>query len=165
MGQCETPSSGNRLMPKPWIAGLMFALIGTSARADEPLVDAVRAGIEKGVRFLRNQERGRGSWEHLRGSIALPGGCTCLATLALLNSGVKKEDAIIQRALTYLRDLKPDHTYVVSLQTMVFAEIADARDGPLIERNVQWLISARVFRNGKLHGWGYSQSTQLTDFS
>src|SRR4051812_21337269 len=128
----------------------MVAQIGAPAKAAEPLVEQVRVAIEKGIRFLRNEEKGRGNWEHTIGAQGKPGGYSCLAVLALLNSGVKADDPVIQRALKYLRGLDAEYTYVVGLQTMVFAEIGDARDGPLIQRNVDWLIKQRKTRGKEL---------------
>ena len=102
-----------------------FAHIGAPATAAEPLVEQVRVAIEKGIRFLRNEEKGRGNWEHTIGAQGRPGGYSCLAVLALLNSGVKADDPIIQRALKYLRDVPAENTYVVGLQTMTKDAIAN----------------------------------------
>src|SRR5689334_16117547 len=89
----------------------------------EPLVDQVRSAIDAGRRFLQQQEKGRGEWERGLYAGAKPGGCTALALLALLNSGVKPDDRIIQSGLSYLRQIEPRDTYVVGLQTMVFNEV------------------------------------------
>src|SRR4051812_4926110 len=70
---------------------------------EEPLVEKVRGAIDTGVRFLRKEERGRGEWERGLYAGAKPGGCTALALLALLNSGVKPDDPLVQRGLAYLR--------------------------------------------------------------
>jgi hypothetical protein len=65
-----------------------------------------------------------------------PGGSTALALLALLNSGVKPDESVIQQGPNYLRELDRQPTYVVAHQTMVFAEVGDPKDLPLIQRNV-----------------------------
>ncbi len=132
---------------------------------EEPLVEQVRSAIDAGVRFLRKEERGQGSWERNIAASTRPGGCTALAILALLNAGVKPDDPLIQRGLANLRKLEPEMTYVVGLQTMVLAEVGDARDGPRIQANVDWLVKARGFRGDKLRGWGYSSPAGSTDFS
>src|SRR5437879_78207 len=105
---------------------------GQQPRA-EPLVDQVRTAIDTGVRFLRGAERGRGQWEHGLGVNAPRGGSTALALLALLNCGVKPDDPLVRSGLAYLRDVGPEDTYVVGLQTMVFAEAGDAGDLPRIQ--------------------------------
>ena len=52
---------------------------------------------------------------------------------------------------------------------MVLAEVGEARDGPLIQRNVDWLVKQRKLKvvDGKqaLRGWGYSAAFGGTDFS
>jgi len=155
------------------VAVLATAFLGWNGRAAaqaparEGLVERVNKAIDAGVRFLRDKERGTGDWDHLQvGSIPMPGGWTALATLALLNSGVRPDDQIIDRALRYLRPIEPNMTYVVSLQTMVFAEAGRSEDRERIQRNVDWLVQARVMAGGKCRGWGYgSKVSNLTDNS
>jgi hypothetical protein len=116
-------------------------------------VDRVKKAIDRGVQFLRLQERERsGSWER---GIGRKGGASCLAVLALLNAGVPPEDEAVRRGLDYLRTIEPHDTYVVGLQTMVFAEAGQARDRDLIQRNVDWLVKARVRNGDKTRGWSY----------
>ena len=164
--------------------GLLIALAGFAAvdasrtvnAADppvpEPLVERVRAALDNGVRFLRTEQQPAGHWEHDRSGILIgmsrPNGMTCLAMLALLNSGVRPDDPKVQRGLEYLRKIdfsSSTDTYIVGLQTMVFAEVGDPKDLPRGQRNVDWLIKARVFRDGKMRGWGYNQNTPGTDNS
>jgi len=128
--------------------------------ADNPkelLVDQVRKAIDRGIQFLRDQEKGGGSWEAAdNASVLYPGGWTGLAMLALLNAGVKPSDPIIDRGLKHLRTFKPQHTYVVSLQTMVFAEAGRNEDRERIQSNVDWLIRARVMNGQVCLGWTYT---------
>jgi hypothetical protein len=127
-------------------------------------VDAkqVREAIDRGVQYLRNVEKGRGDWEvHGGERLARPGGWTSLAMLALLNCGVKVEDPMIQRGLKYLRGLPPKHTYVVGLQTMVFAAARQEKDLELIQRNVDWLVKAMVYNGGRFMGWTYSDDKKF----
>jgi hypothetical protein len=132
---------------------------------EEELVERVRQGIELGVKYLKSQQRD-GTWEGVVLNVLadMEGGVTALATLALLTSGVKPDDPTVARALDYLRTLPPRKTYVVGLQTMVFAEARQKRDLPLIQRNADWLIrhgvgwqvddQGRVV-GGQLRGWTY----------
>ena len=60
--------------------------------------------------------------------------------MALLNCGVKADDPLVRRGLDYLRKVEPEFTYVVGLQTTVFAEVGDPKDGPRVPRNVNWLM-------------------------
>jgi hypothetical protein len=136
----------------------------TRVRKPEPLVDKVRRSIEDGVRFLRAQENNTGNWE--KDAIAADSkyttGETSLAMLALLNAGVPPSDPIIQRGLKYLRGKKLDHTYVVSLQTMVYALAGQSEDRERIQENVKWLENARVMTDkGELLGWTYGRGGRL----
>src|SRR5216683_377838 len=142
------------------LAGLTVGLQPPAAWADgneRLLVDRVRRSIDRGIQFLRDQEDRNGHWElDAAPATSRPGGETCLALLALLNAGVKPDDPIIERGLKYLRNIGPRDTYVVGLQTMVFAAAGKDVDAPLIHRNVQWLIDARVMDGKDLHGWTYN---------
>jgi hypothetical protein len=130
----------------------------------EVTAENVRKAIDAGIKFLMEQERGRGNWEAVseKGAIGLEGGWTSLALLALLNAGVKPDDPIIERGLKYLRNVEPAHTYVVSLQTMVFAEAGKPEDRERIQRNVDWLIAGRVMDGGRCRGWTYGQARGRT---
>jgi Domain of unknown function (DUF4159) len=124
----------------------------------ELLVEQVRKAIDRGVQFLRDQERGTGNWESAdQVSVITRGGWTSLSMLALLNSGVKPNDPIIERGLKFLRDIEPNQTYVVALQTMVFVEAGRNEDIERIQRNVNWLIDAMVKENGRCRGWTYGK--------
>jgi hypothetical protein len=126
--------------------------------ADAELVQKVKDAIDKGVRYLKKSQSRDGDWEGLvLGTIAgLKGGATSLATLALLNAGVKPDDPTVATAIEYIRKLgTPDKTYVVALQTMVFAEARQAKDKPAIERNVKWFKDHAIYKGGKLEGWSY----------
>jgi hypothetical protein len=140
------------------VLGALLA-VSTPARADvprEPLVDQVRKAIDQGITYLKSQEH-NGRWETDGYQLQYQGGGTALALLALLNAGVKPDEPVIQRGLKYLRDVEPKATYVVGLQTMVFAEARQAEDRPRIQRNVRWLLDARSYDNRhNFHGWWYA---------
>lgn len=158
-------------MKRLWFGEVLAAVLllggataGAAETKKEPLVDQVRKAIDRGVQYLRDIERGNGHWEVdelLRQ--ARPGGESCLAMLALLNAGVKVEDPIIQRGLNYIRGLPPRHTYVVGLQTMVFAAVGDPKDRAKIQANVNWLLKTRVTKGGQFIGWGYGLDSLGSD--
>jgi hypothetical protein len=139
-------------------------------KVEEELVDKVRKSIEKGVKFLKDQrDRKTGTWEGLFIKVLadMEGGQTALATLALLNCGVKPDDPSVRDSLKYLSDLPPRKTYVVGLQNLVFVETRDKKYLPLIQKNADWLIETALgLRNGagKLEGWSYP-GNQLADNS
>jgi hypothetical protein len=124
-----------------------------AAPEDDALVDKVRDAINRGVNFLRGLPR-QGNWEIGGDAITYKGGWTSLALLALLNAGVPPSDPVIQDGLKFLRKVEPSHTYVVGLQTMVFALAGEGVDAELIQRNVDWLVKTRV-----PGGWNYGRPT------
>jgi hypothetical protein len=144
----------------------LFPASRAAERPRELLVDQVRKAIERGVQYLRDQEKGTGNWDNIdKASVGMQGGWTSLAMLALLNAGVKPDDPIIERSLKYLRTVEPSKTYVVALQTMVFAETGHTEDRLRIQRNVDWLINAMVKENGKCVGWTYEDTPRPPDNS
>ena len=145
-------------------------------KVEEELVEKVRRAIENGVRFLKNQQsKTQWNWEGVVLNLIadMEGGVTALVTLALLNCGVKPTEKEVAKAIEYLRTLPPKKTYVVGLQTMVFAEAREKKDLPLIQRNAEWLISKGLgwrvspdfkITGGELRGWSYP-SQELADNS
>jgi hypothetical protein len=136
-------------------------------RPKEELAEKVRVAIQRGVQFLKDREvrhtDGSGSWEIDVNAAPWEGGWTSLAMLALLNSGVPPDDPVIQRGLKTLRKIEPKKTYVVGLQTMVFAQAGFGVDRDRIKTNVDWLLKSRLE-----NGWTYSalrDARGLADFS
>ena len=114
--------------------------------------EQVRRAISEGAAYLKQRQNANGAWpDHP----AVPGGTTALSTLALLNSGVPPEDQTVSAALNYLRKLRPDMTYTVALQTMVFCKAQPERDRLLVQRNVHWLEQAQVQKGDGKGGWSY----------
>lgn len=137
------------------IAAVAIAMIVTDARA-QVTAENVRLAIDRGVAYLRQQQKPDGSWPlatTLRRSNK--GGGTALATLAMLNSGVKPSDPQMQVALAYLRKIPPERTYVVSLQTMVFCVAEPKKDLLLINRNVKRLEQTQITKGDFAGAWAY----------
>ncbi|MBY0524307.1 MAG: DUF4159 domain-containing protein [Gemmataceae bacterium] len=135
-------------------------------RPKEPLVEQVRKAIDDGKKFLRSaQHKDDGGWDDAAENSGNDGGWTSLALLALLNSGEKPDSPVIQDGLKYLRKVEPRRTYVVGLQTMVFAEAGFAEDKLRIDRNVKWLIDSRVMNGDETRGWDYTPGGRSPDNS
>jgi hypothetical protein len=159
-------------MPRLLLAALLGLGLTAPAAADEPLVQTVRTSLDRGTEFLKAKQADRSGkeWNWEEGALALhqPGGQSCLAMLALLTAGVPPTDPVVKRGMPYIRGLPPQHTYVVGLQTMVFAELGAAEDGLRIERNVNWLIDTAITQGGKLDrggrlaGWSYGAGNRST---
>jgi hypothetical protein len=112
----------------------------------------VLEAIDRGIAYLKREQSPRGRWSEMAG---YDGGVTALCTLALLNSGVPANDPIVARALTYLRSMEPDKTYVVALQTMVLCAAEPKKDMVIIERNVRWLESHQITEADRDGSWSY----------
>src|SRR5262245_23135824 len=143
-------------------------------QAEEELVDTVRKVIERGVSYLKKEQK-QGKWEGVVLNLLadMEGGVTALSTLALLNCGERPDSPAVAEALKYLRTVEPKKTYVVGLQTMVFTEAREKRDLPLIQRNADWLVRQGIgwsvgndlrVTGGKLDGWSYP-GNQMADNS
>ena len=141
---------------------LLFAGSACAQGPVEPLVKKVKTGIHKGVDYLVKKQLGDGGWEDLQG-VDRKGGVTALVLLALLNCDgaiddpdlEKKRNASVKRGLERVRAIESRIVYVRALQTMVLAEAKQPKDIPQLNANVQWLLHARVFKNGKFIGWTY----------
>src|SRR3989339_323413 len=103
--------------------------------------EQVQREIDRAVAYLKREQSSDGTW---RDWLGYQGGTTALCTLALLSAGENPEDPHIQKALNYLRKLKPAKTYVVALQTMVFCKAEPVRDLVLIQRNARWLERIQI---------------------
>ncbi len=148
-------------LPLGLVALLLSAPAPRASAAPPPderaLVDDVNRSIAAGVQFLRVSMRAGKDWEGFwqYQMVDLDGGVTALATLALLNCGEKPDTPEVKAALDTLRAQPRKATYVVALMTMAFAEARQARDLPLIQGNVDWLLTNARRKNGRITGWSY----------
>jgi hypothetical protein len=158
------------------IFGVFFLLNASNLQAapepavNDPLAERVRKAIDRGIDFLKKKQEDRGAgqvnWENDAKILGIfPGGASNMALLALLTAGVKPTDPAVQRVLPYIRSLPPQHTYVVGIQTLIFNEVNDPKDRDQVQKNVDWLLRARVIREGKLWGWGYTDAASNPDNS
>jgi len=137
-----------------WLVGFALGYGGgvPNCPAQGITPEMVREAIQRGINYLKNVQNPDGSW----GDWALqPGARTSLCTLALLNAGLKPSDPVIQKALANLRKLRPDSTYAVALQTMVFCQAEPLRDLSLIRDNVATLLRIQKQDGPRKGAWGY----------
>ncbi|HEV7226020.1 MAG TPA: DUF4159 domain-containing protein [Pirellulales bacterium] len=128
----------------------------TSVAKAEISAGEVRDSIDRGVAYLKREQRDDGSWPD---PVGYPGGITALCTLALLNCGVATDDEQLQAALNYLRKLPPPtRTYSTALQTMVFCAAEPKTNLQLVRRNALWFQKEQK-REGAMKGaWGYPET-------
>lgn len=112
----------------------------------------VRDAMDRAIRYLKQAQKSDGSWPNYHD---FDGGVTSLVTLALLESGVPKDDPVIQKALTSLRNTRPQKTYALSLQTMVFCAVDPEKDLQLIKSNAALLESFQVESGERAGLWTY----------
>jgi hypothetical protein len=124
---------------------LVFAITAASrpvARGDVTSGEVERA-IRDGIHFLKSRQAADGSWPGVEG-------VTELATLALLTSGVPRDDPVLTRAVAaVLRDdpsaIAPGHrTYTVALHAMVLAAADPEAYREQIARDAAWLVGAQL---------------------
>ncbi|MGL6196192.1 MAG: DUF4159 domain-containing protein, partial [Thermoguttaceae bacterium] len=154
---------------------VLFSLISSHAFGQildtESEAAQVNEAIDQAVRFLKSRQLADGSWDDTTYKV----GASALCTLALISSGLKKDDPAVSKALVFLRKYSPDSkemyrpVYSVSLQTMVFSLADPQRDKALIRKNVDWLQkqqnSSDKMDNLQLGGWGYGNDPGYADIS
>ena len=144
-----------------WLAIVCLVLShdGTATAAENNQTEVTAAKVEEAIKractYLidRQSASGRYPGYNEKGT-----GQTSLVTLALLNAGLPLETPAIERSLQYIRSAPLRAVYSVSLDLMVLCNAQPARDLPLINRRVQWLLEAQRFPpNESAGGWGYDQ--------
>lgn len=143
---------------------LTWFLLGMSVRPaqGELTDDAVRQAIERGVAYLKKNQKVDGSWTEHPG---YPGGLSALCTLALLNCGEPASSPVVQKSLQYLRGLgEPQMVYSTSLITQVLCAAEPERDAALIRTYVNWLEKIQL-RSGRTGSWAYSEGRGTGDNS
>jgi RNA polymerase sigma factor (sigma-70 family) len=133
---------------------------------DNELAEPVKKSIDAGIRWLRNNRGPDGTWENTSIGFLQRGGVTALALRALLQAGVDPDDTELGPAINFIRQVPPEKTYVVGLQTAVLCRVNKKKDADLIKRNVAWLENAAVRDDdGSLLGWGYEARSGQPDNS
>ncbi|TWT99028.1 DUF4159 domain-containing protein [Neorhodopirellula pilleata] len=138
---------------------MFFAFVSIGLVVHGPIahaaVDAlqVQRSIDRGIDYLRKTQTQRGGWNEYGNQSC---GLSALCTLAWVNAGVSRQDPDMIRAMEYLRAFRPDETYSVALQTLVFCQVGAIEDLPRIRRNVAWLVEQQIGEGQRFEGaWGY----------
>jgi hypothetical protein len=82
--------------------------------------ERVNEAIERGARWLRQTQRGDGTWQspYNRG---YPMGATALAALTLLKCGARPDEPVVEKAFAFLRTQPLTTTYEVGVLLMAIA--------------------------------------------
>lgn len=104
------------------------ALTPTTARADGPEPERVKAAIDKGVAWLEKRQISDGSFPVLaqgndkaavgKAEERYLGGTTALSLLALLKCGKKPDDPAIEKGFQFLMAETPSKVYTVALEIL-----------------------------------------------
>ncbi|MEM1304816.1 MAG: prenyltransferase/squalene oxidase repeat-containing protein, partial [Planctomycetota bacterium] len=130
---------------------------GSRGAAQDLDAAAVLGAIDRGVAYLKRQQKPKGNWSDTLGN---PGGLSALVTLALLNAGLAPDDPTVDRGLDYLRRLNLDEqrTYFVSLRIMALCAATPGRDRETIRKAVDWLEKTQVKEGRNVGAWSYSDT-------
>jgi len=130
-------------------------MVSETAKPDSRLA---AGALEKGIAFLRSEQRDDGSWPDHDG---FPGSATAMVAAGLLQAGVKPSDPAIQRALPVLRRNPLKNIYVVALETIVFSAASPQDDADLIRQHVAWIEKAQATEGPAIGGWSYLEGPTL----
>lgn len=130
-----------------WIPalGILLAAAGTASTADDA---RVKEAMNRGLGYLRAQQKGDGSWAHGHAD-----GATALAGLALLECGAPPEDPVVLKAANFVREAAVTTTYTYSIATIILFldRLHDAQDDILIQS-----LAVRLLRGQQADAcWGY----------
>ncbi len=133
----------------------VFASAGPVA-ADPADKAAIDRAVERGVKFLKKEQKQAGFWGDGTGPGSGKGwgvGYTALAGMALLECGVPSTDPSIKKAASIVRlnVHELDDTYELSLAILFLDRMKDPTDKP----RIQWLAGRLIAAQMPSGGWGY----------
>jgi len=121
--------------------------------------EAVKQAINRGITYLRGQQKDDGSWTAEGTNEQC--GSTALAVLAMRSCGVPPNDPSIEKAIQYLRAFpgaQAGRNYSLALQTMAFCAVDPDGDLARIRTNVALLEKNQSTMNEHSGGWRYTPS-------
>ena len=101
--------------------------------------EEIAAARARGVKFLKEKQKGEGNWEFGGHDT----GITALCTIALIENGVPLNDSAVQKGYEYVKknSNKLKNTYDLSLVVVLLSRFGDRRDRPLIKSYAARLIA------------------------
>ncbi|QDT37030.1 DUF4159 domain-containing protein [Stratiformator vulcanicus] len=143
---------------------LSFAVcVGTTSPtpAQDLSSKEVLESIDRGVKFLLNEQNANGSWTASNDQFEV--GVTSLSVLALINSGKKTDDPAVRKGIAFLRkNSSPKLTYEISLLIMALAAAKDGQRDLVTIRNLADDLERGQIVQGQGRGsWTYSVQNGL----
>jgi hypothetical protein len=147
------------MVARPLVAGSIFlACVWAAATARAQTEEQVTAARNKGIKFLKDQQKSDGSWSFNGHDV----GITALCTVALIENGVPLNDAALQKGYEYVKKhanpLK--NTYDLSLVVVLLSRFGDRRDRPEIKKYAARLMAGQMDSGG----WHYTCPGAELDF-
>lgn len=146
---------------KFWTALCVVAVASRApmaAHAAEVTKEQVEKSIGLAKKYLTVNQKKDGSWSTAEGAYAV--GVTSLAVLALMNAGMKLDEAPVQNGLNYLRSVKepdPTQTYEISLMASALSFAKDGqRDKARLLILAQRLERSQITTGDGSGSWSYS---------
>ncbi|MEO0481918.1 MAG: hypothetical protein AAF196_20830 [Planctomycetota bacterium] len=119
----------------------------------DPLQARIDYAIDRAVENVSGLQTTDGDFPpDQTGDYGYRNGWTALCGLALLHSGVPAEDPRILKALEFLREQPPEHTYSASVQLLLLLELHNSEYDEWAREVADLLLS---FEHRKRGQWGY----------
>lgn len=147
-----------RTMVRGPLPALLLGVLVFCARAGAqsgPSPEAVNSAIDRGVDFLLRSQNRDGSWgldlyERTADWHDLRDGATALAVYTLLKCGFASDHPALQRAVAFLLESQPRHTYATGVLLHVYGALGDPAHKKTMQKLLAQLIDLR-----HAGGWDY----------
>jgi len=150
----------------PWLAAagvlLMSARPAAGQGAGGVTSEQVRRAVGRAVAYVRQRQRGDGSWPDYHGH---RGGVTALSVLGLLQSGVESDDPAVAGGVAALGRVPDQATYVVSLKSQAYAALNSPAAMGDLRASAAWLIRAQQPTGMWTYGVRGSSDNSNTQFA
>lgn len=146
--------TARRILTCTLTLGLAIAVTSPAFAQSDEAITAARA---RGVQFLKQKQKGDGTWEFAGHNV----GITALCTIALIENGVPLTDSSVQKGYEYVKKncTKLKNTYDLSLVVVLLSRFGDRRDKPQIKTLAARLIAGQMDSGG----WHYECPGQELD--
>src|SRR5262249_61729735 len=137
------------MMRWKWAGATALLAVALAAPARAADADAIQRAIDRGVAYLKSQQRDNGTWPHEKT------GATALAGLALLECGVPPDDPAVKKAAEAVRQASVPltHTHSPAPGILFFDRLGDPADVPLVQSMAGGPLPGQGNTGGWAPGW------------